>query len=48
MSTIRCAKKIILILNDYENYTADRWRAILTGEQPDYIHAVNINVCSYN
>ena len=30
-----------------DNYfydTADRWRTILTGEQPDYIHAVNINV----
>ena len=23
---------------------ADRWRVILNGEQPDYIHAVNINV----
>ena len=24
---------------------ADRWRVILKGEQPDYIHAVSINVC---
>ena len=23
---------------------ADRWRVILKGEQPDYIHAVNVNV----
>ena len=25
-------------------FSADRWRVILKGEQPDYIHAVNINV----
>ena len=24
--------------------SADRWRVVLKGEQPDYIHAVNINV----
>ena len=33
----------------YNNYhilffPADRWRVVLKGEQPDYIHAVNINV----
>ena len=33
----------------YNNYhilffSADRWRVVLKGEQPDYIHAVNINV----
>ena len=24
--------------------SADRWRVLLKGEQPNYIHAVNINV----
>ena len=28
----------------YMHFSADRWRVILKGEQPDYINAVYINV----
>ena len=34
----------IIICYDVPLFSADRWRVILKGEQPDYIHAVNINV----